>query len=126
MASIIPENYSYLKPYSGEINRKQFWENVVAQINKDTGSENAVHVKLEDLQGEEAAEAIVTHLQKQLPAFTPRLSEILYRIDIDEENTKRLKNLSDDLYFRILAEMILKREVMKVLTKGFLSDNTRL
>ncbi|NNM94254.1 MAG: hypothetical protein HKL88_02180 [Bacteroidia bacterium] len=126
MASIIPENYSYLKPYSGEINRKQFWENVVAQINKDTGSENAVHVKLEDLQGEEAAEAIVTHLQKQLPAFTPRLSEILYRIDIDEENTKRLKNLPDDLYFRILAEMILKREVMKVLTKGFLSDNTRL
>ncbi len=126
MASIIPENYSYLKPYSGEINRKQFWENVVAQINKDTGSENAVHVKLEDLQGEEAAEAIVTHLQKQLPAFTPRLSEILYRIDIDEENTKRLKNLSDDLYFRILAEMILKREVMKVLTNGFLSDNTRL
>ncbi len=126
MASIIPENYSYLKPYSGEINRKQFWENVVAQINKDTGSENAVHVKLEDLQGEEAAEAIVTHLQKQLPAFTPRLSEILYRIDIDEENTKRLKNLPDDLYFRILAEMILKRVVMKVLTKGFLSDNTRL
>jgi hypothetical protein len=75
-----------------------------------------------DLQGDNIAEIFVKELEKQLPSFTPRLSEILYRIDVPEAEVASLKNVPDDIYYRCLAEMIMKRIILKVAIRKYYSD----
>lgn len=122
MTDIVPGDFSYLQQYTQYINREEFWNEVIAQLNKDLGQDNAVSAAQEHLQGENGAEAIVVSLQKFLPTVTPRLSELLYRIDLGEKYEASIKNLPADLYYRCLSEMVLKRIIQKVITRKVLSD----
>ncbi len=122
MSDLVPGDFSYLKQYSQFVGREEFWLEVLAQLNKDLGVDNAITTNQKYLQGENGAEAIVVNLQKFLPTVTPRLSELLYRIDLGEKYETSIKNLPDDLYYRVLAEMILKRIIQKVLTRKAYSD----
>jgi len=61
-------------------------------------------------------------LEKKLPTFTPRLSEILYRIDVPEAQVASLKNVPDDIYYRCMAEMIMRRIILKVAIRKMYSD----
>lgn len=118
MADIILNDYTYLEKYKEFISRKEFWLEVSEQLNKDFN--NGFYVKLDektDLQGEHIAEVFVKELEKELPSYTPRLSEILYRIDIPEEQINALKNVPDDIYYRCLSEMILKRVILKIIIR---------
>lgn len=121
MTDIVPGDFSYLQQYSQYINREEFWKEVLAQLNKDLGEENVIAINSSLLNGENAAEAIVNALQNYLPTVTPRLSEILYRIDLGEKYEASLKNLQPDLYYRCLSEMVLKRIVQKVITRKVFS-----
>jgi hypothetical protein len=118
MADIVLNDFTYLEKYKEFISRKEFWLAVSEQLTKDF--DNAFSVKLDEennLQGEHVAEIFVKELEKELPTFTPRLSEILYRIDVAEEQINSLKNVPDDLYYRCMAEMILKRIILKVIIR---------
>lgn len=122
MTDIVPGDFSYLQQYAQYINREEFWNEVIAQLNKDLGQDNVVSAAQGHLQGENGAEAIVLSLQKFLPTVTPRLSELLYRIDLGEKYEASIKNLPIDLYYRCLSEMVLKRIIQKVITRKVLSD----
>ncbi len=126
MAALISGDFSNLKAHIKEINRSGFWTDVVAQLNKDIGDDKAVFFNPGHLLGEDAAEELVKTLQRYLPSVTPRLSEILYRIDINEENTLGLKDLPTDMYYQVLSEIIVKRVVQKTLTRIIFSDKKTL
>jgi hypothetical protein len=85
MTELVPGDFSYLKQYAQFISHEEFWNEVLMQLNKDLGQDNAIVIEPKHLLGENAAEAIVVALQKYLPTITPRLSEILYRIDLGEK-----------------------------------------
>ena len=122
MTDIVPVYFSYLQKYAEFISKEDFWKEVLAQLNKDLAQNNAIAVSQPHLQGENAAEALVTELQKYLPNVTPRLSEILYRIDLGEKYEASLKDLPVDLYYRVLSELVLKRIIQKVITRRVYSD----
>jgi len=121
MPDLVPGDFSYLQQYSSFVSKEDFWKEVIAQLNKDIG-QDAIVIGQFHLQGENAAEAVVTELQKYLPNITPRLSEILYRIDLGEKYAVSLKDLPPDLYYRCLSEMVLKRIIQKVITRKAFSD----
>ena len=77
MADIVLNDFSYLDKYKEFISRKEFWLAVSQQLSKDFN--NNFSVKLDektDLHGDHIAEIFVKELEKELPAYTPRLSEI--------------------------------------------------
>jgi hypothetical protein len=121
MTDITPGDFSYLQQYSQFTNREDFWNEVIAQLNKDLGDDKAIITEQANLRGEHGAEALVIALQKYLPAVTPRLSELLYRIDLGEKHVASLKDLPPDLYYRCLSEMVLKRVIQKVMTRKLFS-----
>ena len=121
MTATVPGDFSYLQQYSEYLNREEFWKEVITQLNKDIGQTDAIIAESSHLQGENAAEAIVNALQTFLPTITPRLSEILYRIDLGEKYEASLKDLPPDLYYRCLSEMVLKRIIQKVITRKLFS-----
>ena len=122
MADLVPGDFSYLQQYSQFVSKEEFWNEALAQLNKDLGQNDAIVIAQPHLQGENAAEAVVTALQNYLPTITPRLSETLYRIDLGEKYEASLKNLTPDLYYRCLSEMVLKRIIQKVITRKVFSD----
>ena len=121
MPDLVPGDFSYLQQYSQFVGREDFWKEVIAQLNKDIG-QDAIIIGQFHLQGENAAEAVVVELQKYLPGITPRLSEVLYRIDLGEKYEASLKDLPADLYYRVLSELVLKRIIQKVITRKAYSD----
>jgi hypothetical protein len=124
MPDIILNDFSYLEKYKEFISRKEFWLAVSEQLSKDFN--NTFSVKLDeetDIEGDHIAEIFVNELEKELPSYTPRLSEILYRIDIPETQVNSLKEVPDDIYYRCLAEMILKRIILKVVVRKMFSEN---
>jgi len=123
MSDITYNDFSYLHPHKAFISRKEFWEEVIVQLNKDfaIGTQNILLAKT-DLNGEEVAETLVKELEKGLPSLTPKLSEILYRIDVSEKRVESLKNLPGDLYYRCLAEIILQRTILKIITRKVYSN----
>jgi hypothetical protein len=117
MTDLIPGDFSYVKKYVTDVNIGEFWIEALAQLNKDIGQVDAIIISQKQLHQENAAETIVNSLQKYLPSITPRLSEILYRIDLGEQFEASLKSLPAELYYRMLSEMVLRRIVQKVITR---------
>ena len=123
MPDIVLNDFTYLDKYKEFVSRKEFWLAVSEQLTKDFNNEFSVKLDEEtDLQGDHIAETFVKELEKELPTFTPRLSEILYRIDVPEAQVTSLKNVPDDIYYRCLSEMIMKRIILKVAIRKMYSD----
>lgn len=124
MPDIIINDFTYLEKYKEFVSRKEFWLAVSEQLSKD--SNNTFSVKLDeetDLNGEHIAEIFVKELEKELPQYTPQLSEILYRVDVPESQVDSLRDVPNDIYYRCLAEMILKRVILKVIIRKSYSEN---
>jgi hypothetical protein len=118
VADISYNDFSYLKLYQNLISRKEFWEEVIKQLTKDFGNNDPIRIEEGvSLEGENVAELFVEKLQNNLRNFTPNLSEIFYRVDLGEQQVESLKNLPDDIYYRCLAEMIVKRIILKVASR---------
>lgn len=120
MSDITVNDFSYLEQYRPYISNPGFWQEVIGQLNKDIG-DDAIKVANESLTGDNVAEIVVIALQKYLPEVTPRLSEILYRIDVGEKQVASLKSMPADIYYRCLSEMVLKRIIQKVITRKMFS-----
>jgi hypothetical protein len=120
MSDIIINDFSYLEQYKPQISNPEFWQEVLAQLNKDL-SGDAIKIANESMKGDAVAELFVVALQKYLPNITPQLSEILYRIDVSESQVSALKDMHIDIYYRCLAEIVLKRTIQKVITRKMYS-----
>lgn len=122
MADIVLNDFTYLDKYKEFVSRKVFWLDVKEQLDKDFNGTFSINLDaVADIQGEYIAEIFVKELEKELPSYTPRLSEILYRVDVSEEQMGALKNMSDDIYYRCLAEIILKRIILKIAIRKIFS-----
>ena len=121
MSDLIPNDFSYLAQYTQFTSNPGFWKDVLIQLNKDLGSEDAIKVADEMLKEENVAELIVLSLEKYLPEITPEISEILYRIDVNESQVASLKSMPSDIYYRCLGEIVLKRIIQKVITRKMYS-----
>lgn len=69
-------------------------------------------------------EKIAFELQRNEKKTDFNLMQLLYRIDISEAQLKRylLENKSDN-YFNVIAELIIKRVLQKVVIKQFYKNN---
>ena len=115
MPDIVLNDFTYLDKYKEFVSRKEFWLAVNEQLTKDFNSDFTVKLnESDDFKGDHIAEIFVKELERELPSYTPRLSEILYRIDVPEMQIASLKNVPDDIYYRCMAEMIIKRIILKV------------
>jgi hypothetical protein len=121
MSDIAINDFSYLEQYKPQISNPEFWQEVLVQLNKDFGREDAIKIAFESMKGDTVAELFVIALQKYLPEITPQLSEILYRIDVSESQVAALKDMPIDIYYRCLAEIVLKRTIQKVITRKMYS-----
>ena len=121
MSDLIPNDFSYLEQYTQFTSNPGFWKDVLVQLNKDLGAEDAIKVADEMMKGDNVAEFIVLLLEKYLPEITPEISEILYRIDVNENQVASLKSMPSDIYYRCLGEIVLKRIVQKVITRKMYS-----
>jgi hypothetical protein len=125
MTDIIPNDFFYLEQYTQYISQPDFWKEVVIQLNKDLGDEDAIKIADEMLKGDNVAETVINSLQRYLPEITPQLSEILYRIDVNEKQLTTLKGMPVDIYYRCLGEIILKRIIQKVITRKAFSGKKK-
>ncbi len=121
MNELVPNDFTYLEQYSQYTSNPDFWKEVLSQLNKDLGVEDVVKVAAEMLKGDNVAELLVKLLEKYLPEITPQLSEVLYRIDINEQQLATLKGMPVDIYYRCLGEIILKRVIQKLITRKMYS-----
>ncbi|HTA82113.1 MAG TPA: hypothetical protein VK783_04235 [Bacteroidia bacterium] len=121
MSDIALNDFTYLQQYADFISKEEFWNDVILQLNKDLNKEFAINIPHSDLKGERAAELVVNALMKYLPSITPELSEVLYRIDVSEQQVNAFKELPTDIYYRCLGELIVKRIVLKVITRKMYS-----
>lgn len=63
-------------------------------------------------------------INKITNAASSKLSELLYRIDISEQQIKKLtQQKSESSFNAIIAELIIKRELQKVVIKEFYRKN---
>src|ERR1700722_5319736 len=121
MNDISVNDFSYLEQYRPQISNPEFWQEVLVQLNKDLGKKDAIKIATESMKGDTVAELFVIALQKYLPEITPQLSEVLYRIDVSESQVTALKDMPIDIYYRCLAEIVLKRTIQKVITRKMYS-----
>jgi uncharacterized membrane-anchored protein YhcB (DUF1043 family) len=72
-------------------------------------------------------EKIATELQRNENKADFNLMNLLYRIDISEAQLKRYLNESkNDHYFNVIAELIIKRVLQKVVIKQYYKNTENL
>lgn len=114
-----------LQPY---YNRQDLLEKVVAQIQKDFDWFN-LEVKftnnLELSAYQEIYEQILPLIEEMLNDDYIKLMSILYRIDIDEDFLNRkLKEIPNADTDEVIADLIIKRELQKVIIKHIYSSGS--
>lgn len=121
MSLSIP-NLNELQPY---YNRKDLIEKVVNQIQKDFEwfSFNIIFSNNPNISPyQELFQQILPLVDEMLNEDYPKLLSILYRIDIDEEFINRkLKEISNADTDEVITDLIIKRELQKVIIKEIYS-----
>lgn len=121
MSLSIPK-LSELQPY---YNRKDLIEKVVKQIQKDFEWFNLDIIFSNNSNispYQELFQQILPLVDEMLNEDYPKLLSILYRIDIDEEFINRkLKEISNADTDEVITDLIIKRELQKVIIKEIYS-----
>ena len=121
MSLSIP-NLNELQPY---YNRKDLIEKVVNQIQKDFEwfSLDIIFSNNPNISPyQELFQQILPLVDEMLNEDYPKLLSILYRIDIDEEFINRkLKEISNADTDEVITDLIIKRELQKVIIKEIYS-----
>ncbi len=115
-----------LNELSNYYNRKDLLEKVVNQIKKDfdwfsfeiqfTGKEESAYVEL--------FQQILPLVDELINDDYPKLMALLYRIDIDDEMLDRkLKEYGQVDTHEVITDLIIKRELQKVIIREIYSGN---
>ena len=106
-----------LTPY---LNRQDMLKDTAAQVIKDFGI-NGINIKFSgNAQNAyaELFEQIHPHIEQLLKGSIGRLYELLYRIDLSESQIKKeAASAVDKTFSEILTDLILKRELLKVVMR---------
>lgn len=72
-------------------------------------------------------EKIAAELQRNENRFDSNLMNLLYRIDISEAQLKKyLDDLKGEYFFNVIAELIIKRVLQKVVVRQYYKNNENL
>lgn len=123
MFEIVFNDYSYLEEYKPQINKRDFWQKVIIQLNKDVCNGSDLILLIDNVDAENPAKTIIGALSKYLPGVTQQLPLILYRVDINEKTYAELSNLPKEMYYCCFSEVILKRIIQKVFVREMYSQN---
>ncbi len=111
--SELPDNFSALA-------KPDLFEAFKAQVKKDfeNCALNSEFVLKMDPDYGMLLQLIAVEVEVIIKLSSTKLSELLYRIDISERQIKKLSNLKADSDFTdIVSELIIKRELQKVVFK---------
>ena len=114
---------SELSPY---LNRTDLLEKVVAQVKKDFNcfSFEITFSNKEESPYIELFNQILPLIDELLNDDYPKLLAMLYRIDIDEDFLNRkLKELQQSDTHELITDLILKRELQKVIIREIYSNS---
>lgn len=118
---LIENTENHLKQFS---DRQKVLKELIRQINKDLG----VFPEKDSLQESLSAEMIVENLTPVLKEYRDgayeSLRQLLYKIDVDERKLfEQLEGEDIEEHSRIMAWVILERELKKVVTRIYFSEN---
>jgi hypothetical protein len=118
-----------LQNINSQISTKDLFDAFKIQLAKDFEQSNFPADFVEALEPNYASihEKIAFELQSNEKKTDLNLMQLLYRIDISEAQLKRyLSENKNENYFNILAELIIKRVLQKVVIKRMYKDNENL
>lgn len=111
-----------------QLSSKDLFEAFKRQLTKDFEQSNFPSDFVDALEPDYNAihEKIAFELQHNEKKTDFNLMQLLYRIDISEAQLKRyLSEYKNESYFNVLAELIIKRVLQKIVIKQYYKNNPR-
>ena len=84
-------------------------EELISSINKDLAVTLSEKISFDELQ-----KILSEHVNMLIQKDFQKLLSILYRIDVSEEKLKQMLSLSDEDAGKIIAELIIERQIQKI------------
>jgi hypothetical protein len=115
-----------LPDISNQLSSKTLFEDFKTQLIKDFEQSNfpAGFVEALEPDYQSILEKIAIELQRNERRTDFHLMNLLYRIDISEAQLKRyLSERQNESHFNVIAELIIKRVLQKVVIKQFYKNN---
>ncbi len=115
-----------LPTINNQLSSNDLFDAFKRQLIKDFEQSNFPADFVEGLEPEYTSihEKITLELQRNEHKTDFNIMQLLYRIDISEAQLKRyLSENINDPYFKVLAELIIKRVLQKVVTKQYYKNN---
>ena len=112
-----------------QLSRKDLFDAFKKQLTKDFVQSNFPADFIEALEPDYAniLEKIACELQRHEKRTDFNLMSLLYRIDISEAQLKEYLNENrNEAYFNVIAELIIKRVLQKVVIRQFYKNNEAL
>jgi hypothetical protein len=119
---------NHLPDIKNQLSRQELFDAFKIQLQKDFNQSNFHAEFIERLEPNynHILETISEELQRKNVSNTSLMS-LLYRIDISEAQLKRyLQENKDENYFTVVAELIIKRVLQKVVIKRYYKSNENL
>jgi hypothetical protein len=115
-----------LPDIKGQLSSKDLFDAFKGQLAKDFKQSNFPADFIDALEPDYISihEKIAFELQRNEKRTDFNLMQLLYRIDISEAQLKKhLNEYKNDNYFNVIAELIIKRVLQKVVIKRFYKNN---
>lgn len=112
----------YLPDITNQLSSEELFNTFKQQLTKDFDQSNFPSVFVASLKPDynHILEKIALELQRQDKASDFKLMNLLYRVDISEAQLKRyLSNAQHKDHFNVIAELIIKRVLQKVVIKQY-------
>ena len=118
---IIRVTETYLSQFS---DRQKVMRKLIRQINKDFGSFLAGDLPEDAVSTEKIVEVLIPVLKNLQSDSKATLRQLLYKIDMDERSLfEQLQDEDPDEHPQIMAWSIVERELKKVVTRIYFSEN---
>jgi len=125
--AIDKEQMQQLPEIKNQLNSKELFEAFKAQLVRDFAQSNFPTDFVASLEPDydRIHEKIVIEVQRSEGRSDINLMHLLYRVDISEAQLKRyLHESKDEKHFNVIAELIIKRELQKVVIKRYYKDQS--
>jgi len=116
----------HLPDIKNQLSSKELFDDFKSQLVRDFGQSNFPSDFVAYLKPDynHLREKIAFELQRHEGKSDFNLMHLLYRVDISETQLKRyLSESKDENHFNVIAELIIKRVLQKVVIKRYYKDN---
>lgn len=122
-----PGIMDYLPDITNQFSSQELFTAFKTQLTKDFDQSNfpSDFVAALEPDYQRIHEKIAAELQRYETRSDVKIMNLLYRVDISEAQLKRYLNQSnDENHFKVIAELIIKRVLQKVVIKLYYKNNT--